>query len=139
MSCANYSLYLAFAGAMAAMCSSSNTKAQSTIAPPKCVSGVVVQASLGYNMRFHNNCGYKVTVYWGPRVSSGGGLIKYSVDILNAGTTEGEASGSTSAETRYYSCPALNYKLTYLTNLGATVTSYNDGSELVCVRRNYTE
>lgn len=139
MSCANYSLYLAFAGAMAAMCPSSDAKAQSTIAPPKCVSGVVVQASLGYNMRFHNNCGYTVTVYWGPRFSNGGGIIEYSVDIPSAGTTEGEANGSTSAETRYYSCPASNYKLTDRTNLGAPVTSYNDGNALVCLLRSYTE
>src|SRR6516225_9850673 len=64
MSCANDSLYLAFVGAMAAMCSSSDAKAQSTIVPPKCVSAVVVQAGLGYNMRFHNNCEYTVTIYW---------------------------------------------------------------------------
>ena len=139
MSCANYSLYLAFVGAMAAMCSSSDAKAQSTIAPPKCVSAVVVQASLGYNMRFHNNCEYTVTVYWGPRFSDGGGIIKFSVDIPSAGTTEGEANGSTSAEMRHSSCPASNYKLTYQTNLGAPVTSYNDGNALVCLRRSYTE
>ena len=139
MACANYLRCLAFAGAMAAMCSSSDATAQSTIAPPKCVSGVVVQASLGYNMRFHNNCEYTVTVYWGPRFRDGGGIIKFSVDIPSAGTTEGEANGSTSAEMRHSSCPASNYKLTYQTNLGAPVTSYNDGNALVCLRRSYTE
>ena len=108
MSCAYDSLYLAFVGAMAAMCSSSDAKAQSTIVPPKCVSAVVVQAGLGYNMRFHNNCEYTVTVYWGPRFSNGGGIIKFSVDIPSAGTTEGEANGSTSADMRHYSCPASN-------------------------------
>jgi hypothetical protein len=139
VSCANYSLCLAFAGAMAAMCSSSDAKAQSTIAPPKCVSAVVVQAVLGYNMRFHNNCDFTVTVYWGPRFSNGGGIINFSVDIPSGGTTDGEANGSTNADTRYYACPASNYKLTNQTNLGATVTSYNDGSALACLRRSGTE
>ena len=65
MSNAKYALYVSFAGALAAMCSSSDARAQSTIAPSKCVSAVIVQAVLGYNVRFHNNCEYAVTVYWG--------------------------------------------------------------------------
>jgi hypothetical protein len=132
MSYARYSLYVAFAGAMAAMCSLSDAEAQSTIAPPKCVSAVVVQAALGYNVRFHNNCEYTVTVYWGPKLGNVGGTIQSSVDIPSGGTIEDKTNVSDVAYMRYYSCPASNYKLTYKTSLGVMVTLYNDSSTLVC-------
>jgi hypothetical protein len=133
MSYARYSLYVAFAGT-AAMCSLSDAKAQSTIAPPKCVSAVVVQDVLGYIVRFHNNCGYTVTVYWGPKLGDGGGTIQSSVDIPSGDTIEHQSSVSEITYMRYYSCPASNYKLTYKTSLGVTVTVYNDTSTLVCWR-----
>jgi hypothetical protein len=132
MSYAEYSLYVALAGAMAAICSSSNAKAQSTIAPPKCVSAVVVQAPLGYNVRFHNNCEYTVTVYWGKRLGNGGGIIQSTVNIPSANTTDAEAYGSDIDDMKYYSCPAFHYKLTYKTRVGAIVTLYNGSDTLVC-------
>jgi hypothetical protein len=131
MSYARYSLCVAFAG-MAAMCSLSDAKAQSTIAPPKCVSAVVVQDVLGYIVRFHNNCEYTVTVYWGPKLGDGGGTIQSSANIRGGDTIESQSNLSDIAHMRYYSCPASNYKLTYKTSLGVTVTVYNDRNALVC-------
>lgn len=134
MSNAKYALYVSFAGALAAMCSSSDARAQSTIAPSKCVSAVIVQAVLGYNVRFHNNCEYAVTVYWGQRLGSGGGTIQNSLDIQPWGTTDGKSNVSDITEMRYYSCPASNYKLTYQKNPGAPVTLYNGNDALACLR-----
>src|SRR5215472_12558419 len=124
MSNAKYALYVSFAGALAAMCSSSDAWAQSTIAPRKCVSAVIVQAVLGYSVRFHNNCEYAVTVYWGQRLGNGGGIIQNSVDIQPWTTTDGKSNVSEIGETIYYSCPALNYKLTYKKSPGIPVTLY---------------
>lgn len=135
MSYARYSLYVVFAGVMASMCSLSDVKAQNTIAPPKCVSAVVVQAILGYNVRFHNNCEYTVTVYWGPKLGNVGGIIQSSVEIPGGGTIEDQTNLSDVAYMRYYSCPFSNYKLTDKTSLGVTVKLYNDSSTIVCWRR----
>jgi hypothetical protein len=131
MSYARYSLYVAFAG-MATMCSLSDAKAQSTIVPPKCVSAVVVQDVLGYIARFHNNCGYTVTIYWGQKLGADGGTIQSSANIGGGDTIESQSNLSDIAYMRYYSCPASNHKLTYKTSLGVTVTVYTDRSTLVC-------
>ena len=131
---AKYPLHAAFFGAMAALSSSSPAQAQSIIVPPKCVSAVVLQATLGYNLEFRNNCQYTVTVYWGPNLGYGAGIIEDSVSIPGGGTTESETKSSEIADIRYFSCPALNYKLTYKTSLGITVKSYDDSKTLVCWR-----
>lgn len=134
MCSAKYPIYVAFACAMAAMCSLSDAKAQSTIAPPKCVSAVVVQTAFGYNVRFHNNCEYTVTVYWGPNLGNGEGIIQSRLNIPSISTTESETKSSEIADIRYFSCPASNYKLTYKTSLGVTVTTYAASKNLVCWR-----
>jgi hypothetical protein len=134
VSYAKYVLYVSFAGAMAAMCSSSDAGAQSIIAPRKCVSAVIVQAVLGYNVRFHNNCEYAVTVYWGQRLGNGGGIIQYSIEIQPWTTTDGKSNVSDIAEMIYHSCPFFNYKLTYKKNPGTSVTLYNGNDALVCLQ-----
>ena len=134
MSSAKCSLYVTFAGAMVAVCSLPDAQAQSTIPPPKCVTAVVVQTASGYNVRFHNNCEYTVTVYWGTNLGSGGGIIQSRLDIPSVSTTESETTSSEISDIRYFSCPASNYKLTYKTSLGVTVTTYTDSKTLVCWR-----
>jgi hypothetical protein len=131
---AKYSFHATFFGVMAALSSSPSSQAQSIIAPPKCVSAIVLQASLGYNLTFRNNCQYTVTVYWGLNLGDGAGIIESSVSIPGGGTTESETKSSEIADIRYFSCPALNYKLTYKTSLGITVKSYDDSKILVCWR-----
>jgi hypothetical protein len=129
-----YLLCATFFGAMAALSSSSSAQTQSVIAPPKCVSAVVLQAVLGYSLQFHNNCQYTVTVYWGPNLGDGAGIIESSAIIPAGGTAENESKSSEIADMRYFSCPALSYKLTTKTSLGVTVKSYDDSKTLVCWR-----
>jgi hypothetical protein len=134
MSNAKCALCLALAGAMAAICLSSDAWAQNTIAPGKCLSAVIVQAVLGYSVRFHNNCQYTVTVYWGQRLGNGGGVIQDRMDIQPWATTDGKSNVSDITEMQYYSCPASDYKLTYQKSLGTTVTTYSGSDALVCLR-----
>ena len=134
MSYAKYALCVALAGAMAAICSLSSARGQNTTAPRKCVSAVIVQAVLGYSVRFHNNCQYTVTVYWGQRLGNGGGVIQDNMDIQPWATTDGKSNVSDLTEMKYYSCPASDYKLTYQKSLGTTVTTYSGSDALVCLR-----
>jgi hypothetical protein len=131
---AKYSIHAAFFGVMAALSSSPSAQEQSVINPLKCVSAVVLQAPLGYNLQFRNYCQYTVTVCWGPNLGDGAGIIESSVNILAQSTAESETKSSAIADIRYFSCPALKYKLTYKTSLGVTVKSYHYGQTLVCWR-----
>ena len=131
---AKYSIHAVSFVALAALSPSSSARAQNTIAPTKCVSAVVLQAALGHNLQFRNNCQYTVTVYWGSNLGYGAGMIESSVSIPAGGTTENETKSSEIADIRYFSCPAFTYKLTYKTSLGSTVRSYDDGKTLVCWR-----
>ena len=134
MSDIKYSLYATLIGTMAALSSSSSAQTQRVIVPPKCVSAVVLQAVLGYSLQFHNNCQYAVTVYWGRNLGDDAGIIEANTSIPGGGTTESETKSSEIADIRYFSCPALSYKLSTKTSLGVTVKSYDNSKALVCWR-----